>query len=56
MNAPADFQHLSSRCKVISGLGALDSLAAEAATVGAHRLMLVSGTRSAQGAAARAVR
>ena len=56
MNTSGDFHYLSSRCKVVSRPGALDSLAAEVDAIGARRLMLVSGTRSAEGAAARAVR
>ena len=56
MNTSGDFQYLSSSCKLVSRPGALDTLAAEVDAMGAQRLMLVSGTRSAEGAAARAVR
>lgn len=56
MNTSGHFQYLSSRCKVVSRPGALDDLAAEVDAIGAQRLILVSGQRSAEGAAARAVR
>lgn len=41
--AQAGFQYLSSRSKVLSRPGALDSLAEEVEAIGAQRLMLVSG-------------
>ncbi len=53
---PEGFQYLSARCKVVSRPGALASLAGEARAMGAKRLMFVSGTRSAAGAAAQATR
>jgi alcohol dehydrogenase class IV len=56
MIIPAGFQYVSSRCKVVARPGALDALAAEADAIGVRRLMLVSGTRSARGAAAQATR
>ena len=54
--AQAGFQYLSSRSKLLSRPGALDSLAEEVEAIGAQRLMLVSGTRSVESAAARATR
>lgn len=56
MNTAGDFQYLSSRSKIVSRPGALDNLAFEVDAIGVKRLMLVSGRRSAEGAAARAVR
>jgi alcohol dehydrogenase len=50
------FQYLSARSKLLCGPGAIASLAEEAAALGMRRLMLVSGTRSARGDAAQAVR
>lgn len=56
MHVPAGFQYLSSRSKLVCRPGAVAVLADEAAAAGSRRLMLVSGTRSARGAAAQAVR
>ena len=56
MIIPAGFQYVSSRCKVVARPGALNALSAEADAIGVRRLMLVSGTRSARGAAAQATR
>jgi len=54
--AAAGFQFLSSPCKIVSRNGALAGLASDTDALGLRRLMFVSGTRSSQGAAARAVR
>ena len=51
-----DFQYQSSQCRLLSRPGALERLAAEVAALGLQRLMFVSGTRSAAGAAGRATR
>lgn len=56
MHIPPGFQVLFARSKLACRPGAIASLADEVQALGARRLMLVSGTRSAQGAAARAVR
>lgn len=56
MNTPDGFQYQTSRCRIVARPGALDGLAGEAETLGVRRLMLVSGTRSATGVAAQAVR
>jgi alcohol dehydrogenase class IV len=56
MNTPDSFQYQTSRCRILARPGALADLATEADTLGVRRLMLVSGTRSATSAAARAVR
>jgi len=54
MTPDAGFQYLSSRSKLLSHPGSLDSLAVEVNALGPQRLMFVSGTRSATSAAARA--
>jgi alcohol dehydrogenase class IV len=56
MNMAPGFQYLSAASKLVCGPGALAGLREQAAALGVRRLMLVSGTRSGQGAAARAVR
>ena len=56
MPATAPFQYASARSKTIARPGALEDLAAEVRALGCQRLLFVSGTRSAQSAAARAVR
>ncbi|NML45720.1 iron-containing alcohol dehydrogenase [Ramlibacter sp. G-1-2-2] len=50
------FQYLSARSKLLCRPGAIAALAEEAAALGTRRLMLVSGSRSARGDAAQAVR
>ena len=56
MNIPEGFQFQSSQSRIVARPGALASLAADAAVIGASRLMLISGTRSSSGAAAQATR
>lgn len=56
MNISKAFQYQSSRCRIISRPGALESLAAETQAIGVQRLMFISSTRSAAGAAGQAVR
>jgi alcohol dehydrogenase len=56
MQIPPGFQFISSRSKLVCRPGAIASLADEVGAIGARRLLLVSGGRSGQGAAARAVR
>ena len=56
MRMMADFQIQFSRSRIVCRPGAVDSLAAEVDALGARRLMLVCGTRSASGMAALRVR
>lgn len=56
MNIPEGFQFQSPQCRIVSRPGALGSLATDASAIGVKRLMLISGTRSAAGAACRATR
>ncbi|MDB5857241.1 MAG: NAD-dependent alcohol dehydrogenase [Ramlibacter sp.] len=56
MQIPPGFQFLSARSKLVCRPGAIAALPEEVQAIGARRLLLVSGGRSGQGAAARAVR
>jgi alcohol dehydrogenase class IV len=56
MQIPPGFQFVSARSKLVCRPGAIASLSDEVDAIGARRLLLVSGGRSGQGAAARAVR
>lgn len=56
MHIPPGFQLQFARSKLVCRPGAVASLADEVRAIGARRLMLVSGSRSSRGAAARAVR
>lgn len=56
MQAPAGFQVLFSRSRMVCRAGAIDTLPEGLREAGVTRAMLVSGTRSARSAAARAVR
>ena len=56
MQASAGFQVLFSRCRLVCRAGAIDALPEALREAGVRRAMLVSGTRSARSAAARAVR
>lgn len=56
MQVPTGFQYLSAASKLLCRADAIASLPEEAASLGVRRLMLVSGTRSARGQAAQAVR
>lgn len=52
----SSYQVQFSRSRIVCRPGAVDALASEVDTIGAHRLMLVCGTRSAAGTAAHRVR
>lgn len=56
MHIPPGFQLQFARSKLLCRPGAIAALGDEVRAIGSHRLMLVSGTRSSQAAAARAVR
>ena len=56
MNTLAGFTYTSTRSQLLSGLGAIDSLGAQADALGLQRLMFVSGTRSANSRAAQGAR
>ena len=56
MHIPPGFQLQFSRSRLVCRPGAVEAIGDELRAIGAGRVMLVTGTRSAQGRAARAVR